>query len=270
MKVFLHIGMPKAGSSAIQGFLFDNNEVLKQNGFIFPLEYRWTQHSQNQNLLQTGNISIVMIDTSISDDEKVGIIMNVVEHYINEYNVILSWENFWRYSNRFEAIRLFKERVEASGNELFIIAYIRNQYDYIVSDYLEVCKRHKNTRTMSRFVRENYPDGILNSYGSLRAIETLVGYDKLIVRNFDECKTNLIPDFLNILGLQKIEFETETGIRNPSIDELTGLAMLILNDVQYIDTERLVRTYITDSIQLSEESRRRSIKKVIMPLYIQL
>ncbi len=35
-RVWLHIGMPKTGSSALQAVLFDKKELLRSHGYLYP------------------------------------------------------------------------------------------------------------------------------------------------------------------------------------------------------------------------------------------
>ncbi len=43
--LYLHVGLPKTGTSAIQNFLFQNNKILQEQGVFYPdFVTHWSQH----------------------------------------------------------------------------------------------------------------------------------------------------------------------------------------------------------------------------------
>lgn len=61
-QLYLHIGMPKTGTSTIQGLLFDNRKTLDQHGYFYPVatlggssDYAYAHHNLAHAILENNN-----------------------------------------------------------------------------------------------------------------------------------------------------------------------------------------------------------------------
>lgn len=106
--VYLHIGMSKAGSSAIQKALLDNQDVLHQHGFVYPNAglYAGAHYGINEQLL-AGKFPGLLVDAL---------------HEAGNLNPIISCEGFWHLHAR--EISLLNEAL--SSCSVKVILYLRN------------------------------------------------------------------------------------------------------------------------------------------------
>lgn len=128
VKVLIHIGPPKSGTSAIQYSLQQNRQKLAANGIYYP------KHLTDVNGISSGNLSSIY-DVSIKgrsiNTAKVSTLL-VKCAELNMHTLVLSSEFF------FERIT----EIVAVLPQAKFIAYIRNPLDSFESLYNQSVKRH--------------------------------------------------------------------------------------------------------------------------------
>ncbi len=136
--VFIHIGAPKTGSSAIQSFLLDNRKNLEKYGYYYP------SHGKDINNISGGhsNLGLSLINEEY-DTAKT--IYNTYLQKAKEKNLslLLSAESIFTYPSRFKQI---------IGNEsIKIIVFKRDPLEFLFSLYNQSVKRHFQTQTLKQF-----------------------------------------------------------------------------------------------------------------------
>ncbi|MEP4165944.1 hypothetical protein [Maricaulis sp.] len=127
LKVVLHIGRHKTGTSSVQRYLSKNREALKRDGVLYPdlgiLSGRIeTAHHEFVHALQRG-------DTSAAEN-----FLREIERQQNESNcstLVLSSESFQNIKNSSSLKEMF------SGHHLYTICYIREIVGYYCSSYAQ-------------------------------------------------------------------------------------------------------------------------------------
>ncbi|MFD2632092.1 hypothetical protein [Idiomarina piscisalsi] len=149
MKVVLHIGAPKTGTSAIQFFLNENRKRLQKHGFYYP------EHNFDSNNVSGGHAEF----GSMLQEGQLEEAAQKLEQWLQEAQargcqLLLSSEAMYRY---FDSVTSLFE-----GHELQVLAYYRHPLESLVSNHNQSIKRHYSTMTLSEFLTKQ---GIVNNPG---------------------------------------------------------------------------------------------------------
>ncbi len=133
--VVIHIGAPKAGSSAIQSFCMNNRNKLEEIGFYYP------EHCIDSNSVSGGHsqIGVHISRNNLGEAQK---IYNSYLLIAREKKLVLllSAESFYFHSDRVSSI-VANERVK-------IVVFYRDPMESLFSNYNQGVKRHYQTRTI--------------------------------------------------------------------------------------------------------------------------
>ncbi len=218
--VYLHIGMPKTGTSAIQRFLTDNPEVLAGKGYCYRhLPYSFPDRSsprRNAHFLVEniyngkGKLDLPTKRARMEDT------LRIIAQWLEEFDhIILTDEAIWNNlrGDTWEDFARLKKFCQEQGAALKIIVYLRRQDEYMLSWW----KQHirdggKNGRLpdWETFTEKLHKLIILDYEKHLREIEQYIPREDLIVRIYDRNgfvgKTHTIySDFLDAIGLEFTE-----------------------------------------------------------------
>ncbi len=217
--LYLHIGMTKTGTSALQNFLMDNNDVLEKNDFCY-LKF-------GVDFLEIGphrNGHFLLYVTGEEMEEEYNACMGKLREAINEKkNIILSDEGIWYWQNIKKWWNAFKDWTKELGINIKFVVYLRKQEDWIESTWNQRIKGfRKRTETFDDFLKsDDFEKLPLNYEKSLSRLESLVGIDNLIVRSYDFkqfVNGNIYEDFLSILGLSMTdEYVIQERVANASM-----------------------------------------------------
>ncbi|OFC70111.1 hypothetical protein [Alteromonas confluentis] len=199
MKIFIHVGPGKTGSSAIQKWLNDHSDILLQRGFYYP------SHGVDENGISSGNALSIFEYNSNSElcfsEDKANAILKKARTK-GCHSLILSSEAF---------IARFEPILNAFSSCEFIY-YIRNPLECAESLYNQSVKRHFNTEPIS---------------------EPKIGYKRLIklknaVSKKAGCSINvrlygkqffkggdIVSDFLDAISIKE-KFDSESAYVNKS------------------------------------------------------
>jgi len=186
-QIYIHVGPPKTGTSAVQKWLSSNQSFLRNHGVFYP------SHSVDANGVSSGNV------ISIYDiDEKKQICLNKVRltNLINAFNaseysiLLMSSEFFFR---QMDELKLHIPNAK-------FIAYVRNPMEIKESGYNQSVKRHfkigkintgrgKRLPYMARLVE------FTDAYGA----EDL--YLRLYGAQYFE-RGNIVSDLLSVIGIE--------------------------------------------------------------------
>ena len=201
--VYLHIGMPKTGTSALQMFLPLNNSILHEAGVDYPLmPFRFKNIGPRRN----GHFLTLWNEKEEAPEWEKG--FEVVADSLSKYErVILSDENMWTRQMDDGFWEEVLSRLRGLGAEVFVVAYLRSQDDQVESNWNQKVKDQKTriTTSFEDFMKEGMYLYMPFSYGEvLDRISSYVGRDHLIVRVYEKCQfvgEDLFADFLDIIGL---------------------------------------------------------------------
>lgn len=227
--LYLHIGTPKTGTTAIQAFCKANQEVLGRKGYYYPvMPYIYPGIGRNRNaaFLQC-TICKDGVRQDAEEEQRALEGLDIVRGYFETYdNVILSDEGLWVASYE-KRKTLWQDLKEYSGRHQFnvkIIVYLRRQDTFMDSRWRQRVKGSGHRRSRIDISWEDYinnlPEAVqLDYFTALERISAVFGKENVIVRRFDR---KYFPDgmvqadFLKAVGL---EMTDEYMITQPSANE---------------------------------------------------
>lgn len=202
---YLHIGMPKTGTSALQRFLAVNRERLKENGFLFPdfgYDYPDVRRARNGYFLSR------ITHKDFWEQYKAaweGSFWQLGEYAKRYENIILSDESIWSVQRRegfWEAVR---ELFVSVGLDLHIIVYLRRQDAVVESYWNQKVKGHSRLSiTFDEFMEREFHHIPLRYKRMLGNMEDIVKPKRLTVRAFERGQLsggNIIDDFCQATGI---------------------------------------------------------------------
>lgn len=209
--VYIHVGTPKTGTSAIQSFCASNRQTLQKHRVCYPdLGYRFEGIGINRNanfLVHKCFRSDKKRDHEQEEDltrEGMEKIRGLLEHCDT---LVLSDEQFWNNrdfdAGRWERFRLWFEQM---GATLKVIVYLRRQ-DQLIQSYWAQQVKETMTMDFSEYLSSGkYRYFRLDYLARLEEIERGIGRNNLIVRVYEKEQylgeqPTIISDFMHILGL---------------------------------------------------------------------
>lgn len=205
--IFIHVGPPKTGTSAVQKWLSSNQRFLKEHGVFYP------PHSVDINGVSSGNVkSIYDVDEKKQLSLNTARLAELLDFFNNsQYSLLLLSSEFF--------FRKMDELKVHIPNAKFI-AYVRNPLEIKESSYNQSVKRHfqldkisasrsKRLPYMARLVEftETYgvQDLYLRLYGDKYFKHGNIASDLLSVINID-AKVHL-PVVNNSYQFEALEFK---------------------------------------------------------------
>ncbi len=207
--VYLHIGLPKTGTSAVQNFLWNNKTVLEKYSIVYPdfnIRYPRVKALRNAHFLFSVDKSA---DNSqpCTDDVYTQILAQIAELGTCFDKIFLTDEALWSSKKDQPA---FWEKIKADfaekGLSLRIIVYLRRQDQFVQSLYRQKVKARATNLSFHEFFEsylKNYP---LDYYSYISGLSSILGRDSLIIRVYEKQQyhgkgRNLFSDFLDIFDL---------------------------------------------------------------------
>lgn len=199
--IYLHIGMPKTGTTSIQAFLAENREKLSEIGILYPIKEN-AENEFNEHLYNYRGAVLGALAKGINayNEYFENYFLNIIEQSDCK-NIIISEEIL--FLRTADVADVFLKH----GFNVKIIIYLRKPAEYLASTWQENVKSVysvmglKFRHSLEQFLDRDIPYNIIFRY-----IEKL-GKGNVIVRPFEKEQWkdgNLIVDFLNIFG---VDFE---------------------------------------------------------------
>lgn len=242
MKIlYLHIGTPKTGTSAIQYFCIRNRDTLEKDGLYYP---DFGYHFNNISTDRNGAFYIANIydaknnHIEIEEDRIRAEGLEKLKNYFETHDrILLSDEGFWNHP-KMTGTKDWSELLDFCHKinvHLKIIVYLRRQDEVIQSFWAQKVKERNLKKSLSKYISSGqYTKFHLDYYEHLQEIASVVGKENIIVKIYEkgqyQGKSNtLISDFFSIFSI---------GISNGYVEENTQ-RNLSLHGI-YLESKRLL------------------------------
>lgn len=228
--VFLHIGMPKTGTSSIQAYLHQNRKALRERGLVVPHAPGRKNHSKITLYAHTYRKGVTILQAhevaSQSAAEKFR------ESFLTEMKqeaslwranetVVLTGEHMSLLREPEEFDRLKKLLAVMGERPVKIVVYLRRQDLFYLSGYSQ---RIKNGSTLPwSDLGEHFDPATFNYAAMLEGWKSAFGKDAIIVRVFERGQMiggDLLKDFMSVIGFADVPI-VETVRKNESLDART-------------------------------------------------
>lgn len=236
--LYLHIGTPKTGSTAIQEFCKGNAGALARRGYCYPLaipfEGAFTRH--NAGFMLYSRQDGEKLPNGQELNRKWEQCFEKVADYLREYpNLILSEEMIWL-NSKMDAIERIKKTADENGFAIKLIVYLRRQDMFLSSRWAQDVKGNYNERAAWKWeelLARADETLILDYYARLEEFAAVVGRENIVVRVYERERFpegNIVLDFLDVLGLKmEQDYVLPEGERNLSIGGNTLEIKRIIN-----------------------------------------
>jgi hypothetical protein len=185
-RIFIHVGPPKTGTSAIQFWLHQNISHLTENKVFYPFHYMSSNGVSSGNLRE---IYDVLPDNSLRlNNQKVQCLLAEFEN--GDYTTMLLSSEFF-----FNKLEELKDNFVSAK----FIFYMRNPVEIRESNYNQSVKRHGNTEALLPS-----DSGHIPHLEKLAIFNEKFGSKDIILKFYGDTffyKGSIISDFLSIIGL---------------------------------------------------------------------
>lgn len=227
--VYISIGTPKTGTTALQSFMRENDKLLEQQGYCYPkmdVGISGIYRDRNAHFL-------IYRSHQGNEQERKEYQIQVKERAFKQLEedakkfdkIILSEEQIWYRSNLIENFwEHLVEDFKKINCDVKIIVYLRRQDQVIQSLWNQTIKMHmRKTKTFKEALEANtfgyFP---LDYYEQIKDIANRVGKENLIVKVYERSQFeggSIFTDFFNIMGVKLTdEFTNERVAKNVGLN----------------------------------------------------
>lgn len=233
IKLYLHIGQPKTGTSAIQAFLNYNREILlKKYRVLYPRyepDYgEGLQHNQIEIFEKARNTSDYSACTQMLGSWVSYCSKNQLKSLVISNEAFFSWDK-WP--------KILFELTEFLDVEVIVIVYLRRQDKWIESAWKQWGHKKGDFSSIQEFITKR-------RFNWNRRIGLWLDYfpkDHILLRPYEECQIgpDVVLDFLKLLNVNSQErFITppatneniNTGFHRDIVEILRACRNLIVNE----------------------------------------
>ena len=212
-KLFIHIGRPKVGSSAIQHFLWKNRNALLNEGILYPESIIFQKASHKLALI----FQPYLADASVVHDETASSLYSQINQEADRASVsklVVSSENYFLINPK-EPAKYLREHFDVK-----IICYLRRQDEVLVSSLIQEIKAGAEDMKTDIQAYIKNPDrlALLDYEAVLDRWAKEFGQENIFVRVYEpeKMRGNIFQDFCSVIG---VNFEKLVAIEerlNPS------------------------------------------------------
>ncbi len=226
MKLYLHIGTEKTGTTSVQKFFRVNRDQLAEQAILYPVTPGNQKHQRLAvaalNLSKLGEMR-KMFGIKTHDEARKyrdDMVRNLAAEFsARPYKtVVISSEHLSSRVLDDDEVRWLKDFLSPFFEEITIILYIRRQDDFLLSTYSTSIK--SGVTDMLGMPTEQLIEARYNHWATLSRWAQVFGRDRIICRKFERSAMvggDIVDDFLAIAGIDSSGFERPENV-NESLD----------------------------------------------------
>lgn len=227
--LYLHVGMPKAGSTSIQSAMRDAREALEAEGVSYLRFGR--NHSgvfrflvgQSRKAGRKPISKISLDELGLVAPDRVALADRVREIARSSRDTaVVSGEGFFGFST--DEVAKVKAVLASEFDRVRIVAYVRDPISWASSRAQQAVKTGRSTEAelIEDVDRRGRDALIVAGYGALRSYVAVFGREAVICRPFDRSAFtggDLISDFLATIGRPDLAGRVQSRVSNPSLSQ---------------------------------------------------
>ncbi|MCR5450996.1 MAG: hypothetical protein K6F00_00045 [Lachnospiraceae bacterium] len=263
--LYLHVGTPKTGTTAIQNFLGDNKSKLKELGVCYP---KFKTHYKRARSVRNGH----WLCRGIASEEEYDEFMNTLFSEAEKYpKLVMTDEGLWNFNHDEDFWKNLKKTLEEHDICLKVIVYFRRQDSYAFSYWGQKVKELSYFYyTFSEYIYsgEYLEKSELDYTKVLNHVAESIGKENIIVRPYEKdqyegSRGDILSDFLKILGVEwQDDFKMVKRHNNVSMADSVLEAKRLMNTVKAFRkknvTLRLYLERIQDELEAEGKLGRRT------------
>lgn len=194
-ELWIHAGLPKTGTSALQVFFAQKMQELKDIGLDY-MELIDISDAKRGNITSGNgeNFARSMLNSNHEayiDDINGAILKKFFDKIENsKFNKLLLSSEYFNIIP-INNIENLKNMLSQKGVILKFIYYVRRQDQFLMSAYMQRVKNHGYKETPDKFILENYKNiFFLNYYTLSKTYQDILGKDNLYVYTYETTKNN--------------------------------------------------------------------------------
>lgn len=227
--LYLHIGTPKTGTSALQHFFANNRKLLEGKGVYYPdLGFRFPDIGKHRNahfLSYKKYIEKKQRDYETEKAIRDEGIQKLDEAFKSHDTILLSDEHIWNEKEMIgQTLPALKSHFAEQEVQIKVIVYLRRQDQVIQSFWAQKIKESSAISFEKYMEKEKYRFFRLDYAARIQEFADVLGKENVIVRCYEkqqyqgEQKT-IMSDFLQILGLEITdEYKNSDKVYNISLE----------------------------------------------------
>ena len=237
MKLYLHIGSTKTGSTAVQSYLYENKSALLQQGILYPETFLdGVAHHNLATLMQSDSRSL--------DTEFTGLKQEFASSGAD--TIILSTESLFFLQSRIDELA-----EQLSDFNVYPVVYLRRQDVWFEAMYTQTIK-HEDYR----FNGDIRDDKFLNMYDYYMKYDNILENWQLNFKNQIEVRLyestprrlNVVEDFIdNVVGIDCGNLVTPTYTQS-SNTSLSHSAIRFLKSANGISSDKVKHKKLVDEL----------------------
>lgn len=242
MKIVLHIGLEKTGTTAIQRSLQDAREALAAEGVLYP-----------ENLGRHGHthLTVAIGDCARTEDirqrtrvvpdpaEKAGFAKRIFDEMASQVSasrpkvLVLSNEHLSSRLLESDEVAALREFLAPLADDIQVVVYLRRQDELFLSYYSQQVKARCGDRVETFGERPDWFDfeALLDRWA------LVFGSESLVVRTYPPEGGDLLSEFSGILGTQHVQLRRSER-SNPALDHLNAALLADINRHMQSGNER--------------------------------
>lgn len=199
MKLILHVGQPKTGTTSIQNLLQMNSDLLKESGFLYKSN-ALNHQPIIQNIMQQNDVDAALLD--FVKEQK----LNANKHKC--HTIILSSEAFFELE-----IEFLRKLINLFNMETTVIVHLKRQDLFLESSWKQWHFKNKHYRNFDDYVGRS---GLKDYSLTLEKWSQLVGQENIYVTPFEKKNfpNGLLKHFLSLVGVTN-EIEEQMNFNIP-------------------------------------------------------
>ncbi len=213
--IWLHIGMRKAGSTAIQDFLCKNQKRMLELGYDYPTDF--SPHAQRslalgiKGLPQCGNLNHIITNAFNPQPETLAQMVGQLKTP-KDKDIILSSENLYFLTHNTKLLQALKDLLLAKtkNHKIKVIGYLRRQDEILESMYRQDIQdiNYKDFKFKEEYLDDPDTQISLNLRKFVDVFADFFGKENIHIKPFEkeQLKDNdVVSDFLDEIGVKDLE-----------------------------------------------------------------
>ncbi len=264
MRLYIHAGLPKTGSTAIQKYLHENSIGLRRLGYCYP-EINGNEDDKSLSYRSSGNaypLYIRLAQNLLNKEKRYGYIIDYLKWCVDVGvsqgvdGIIISSEMLSMLCE--EEVKAVVDGICEVKIDFKFIYYTRNPYEWFFSSWLQGVKREGVNKWITEKIVED-ADYLLRPLIFPKIVRSFLLADQFVELRYEEVQGNLVFSFLRSLGIPEDEIDqlpkAEDSIVNRSltIDEFAFFYFANKGSRGNVKLSEILSSMINNNRQIKNE-----------------